>query len=371
MKVGILTFDPSPNYGCVLQQFALYRTIEKMGYEPWLVSTRKIKRGRALTLKRRFIDFVNWGAHAVLPQYVTHNEAMDLSIVEIKEFVNSHAPNKITPSDLSELNIMNALVVGSDQVWRSAYCDDVRTFFLDFSRDFENVKRVSYAASFGVSQLTPEEYSQSLIDECAVLLGKFDAVSVREESGVDICRDNFGRKDAQWVLDPTMLLEQQEYLPVLPQVVKGKFVHYVLDLDPVKASVIKAIEDAMGTVAVSNIDRIQYSHWASKVQQHRSVESWLSEMASAEFVFTDSFHGCVFCIIFNKPFAVYVNSARGAARFDSLLSLYGLKDRVITDASEIPSLLARPIDWACVNAVRSQMSKYSISFLQNALSKSK
>ncbi len=369
MKVGILTFDTSPNYGCVLQSFALYHTLEKLGYEPWLISTKKIKLGRALTVKRRVIDCINRMAHTVFPQYVSHNEAKDLSIVEIKEFVRSHSPNKITPSDLSELSIMDAIVVGSDQVWRCAYCDDVKLFFLDFAESFENIKRVSYAASFGVQRLTQDEYSKPLIAECSRLLRKFDAVSVREESGVAICRDNFGRKDVQWVLDPTMLLSPLEYLPMLPQETKGKFVHYVLDLDSAKANIIKAIEDAMGTDSVSNIDRIQYSHWASDVQQHRCVETWLSEMASAEFVFTDSFHGCVFCIIFNKPFAVYVNSARGSARFDSLLSLYGLQERVVTDASEIPDLMRKPIDWGGVNAKRSQMIEHSISFLRAALSK--
>ncbi len=366
MKIGILTLELVSNYGGVLQAFALYHTLERMGHEPCLISTRKLKEPK---LKKRIKWFVSRCIEWVFPLYITYQTSKDGSRKNFIRFINEKLPNKIYPTDLKQLNgEFDALVVGSDQVWRPVFSEDVRMFFLDFAMDFKHVKRIAYAASFGLPDLKDDEWRDGYIDECATMLKKFDAVSVRENDAVDICKNRFGFENAKWVLDPTMLLAPTDYLQEVPVATKGKFVNYILDMDSTKEAIISTIEKTMGTKTIYLKDEIEVSHQRPlKFKQHRSIESWLTEIASAEFVFTDSFHGCVFCIIFNKPFAVRLNAQRGNARFNSLMQLYGLQDRMVKNAEDVEKVMALPIDWETVNEKRHQMIEKSIGFLRNAL----
>lgn len=97
------------------------------------------------------------------------------------------------------------------------------------------------------------------------------------------------------------------------------------------------------------------------------VEDWLSAFAEAEMVVTDSFHGTVFSIILNKPFWVIGNEGRGMARFETLLSTFGLEDRMI-DAATVQSVnLDAPINWAPINDKRNELKKASNMFLYKNL----
>lgn len=366
MKIGILTLELVSNYGGVLQAFALYHTLERMGHEPCLISTRKLKDPN---LKKRIKLFVSRCIERVFPLYITYQTSKDGSRKNFIRFINEKLPNKICPTDMKQLNgEFDALVVGSDQVWRPVFSQDVRLFFLNFAVDFVHIKRIAYAASFGLSDIKDDEWPKGYVDECATLLKKFDAVSVRENDAIDICKNQFGYDNAEWVLDPTMLLAPTDYLQEIPETTKGKFVNYILDRDSVKDEIIGTIEKSLGTKTTYLMNEIKVSRMRPlKFKQHRAIESWLSEIASADFVFTDSFHGCVFCIIFNIPFAVRLNALRGNARFNSLLHLYGLQDRMVKTAEDAEKVMARPIDWESVNEKRRQMIEKSIGFLRNAL----
>ena len=102
-----------------------------------------------------------------------------------------------------------------------------------------------------------------------------------------------------------------------------------------------------------------------RIQQ--PVEKWLLAFYDAEFVITDSFHACVFSIIFNKPFIVYGNKERGFARFESLLKLFGLEERLVCSPNEIDKVLKTPIDRERVNSIHKQMKEKSLSFLTKNL----
>ena len=102
-----------------------------------------------------------------------------------------------------------------------------------------------------------------------------------------------------------------------------------------------------------------------RIQQ--PVEKWLRAFYDAEFVITDSFHACVFSIIFNKPFIVYGNKERGYARFDSLLKIFGLEERIATSLNDIDKIINKPIDWNNVNSIHTEWKENSISFLINNL----
>ena len=103
-----------------------------------------------------------------------------------------------------------------------------------------------------------------------------------------------------------------------------------------------------------------------RIQQ--PVEKWLRAFYDAEFVITDSFHACVFSLIFNKPFIVYGNKERGFARFESLLNLFGLEERLVCSPNDVKKTLEKNIDWNRVNSIHKQMKEKSLSFLVKNLS---
>ena len=124
----------------------------------------------------------------------------------LQPFIDTHI-KKIEVNDFNALNPndFDAFIVGSDQVWRRLYMPDIYREYLSFAEGW-NVRRISYAASFGTEEW---EYSPLETTECRRLLQKFDAVSVREASGVSLCKKHFG-VEAVHVVDPTLLLDRDE-----------------------------------------------------------------------------------------------------------------------------------------------------------------
>jgi polysaccharide pyruvyl transferase WcaK-like protein len=262
----------------------------------------------------------------------------------------------------------DAFVVGSDQVWRPRYSPSILNFYLDFLDDIKSpAKRIAYAASFGVDDW---EYSSELTEKCKSLAQKFDSISVRERSAVELCRNKLG-VPAEWVVDPTLLLEPADYGPLISWCEKkpatGCVLAYVLDPAPEKRSIAESVGRAVGANVFSI--KPEYSITQARAKdvakcRFPSVEGWLQAFHDASFVVTDSFHGTVFSILFNKPFIAIGNSARGMARFKSLLSQFGLTDRLVESPEGVSSVLIHaPVDWVNVNDKREQLAKAGRKFL--------
>ncbi len=269
---------------------------------------------------------------------------------------------------------LDAIIVGSDQVWRPYYSPCQPNYFLDFLPEDSKVKRISYAASFGGDNW---DWSQELTKQCAKLLQEFDAVSVREQSGIRLCKEHFN-VDAVQVLDPTMLLEIEDYREVVKkgkesvkEVKRATLFNYVLDRSVEKQAIIETIAKRTGKTSFSSMPELDdsiYNLYGDRDNAvYPPVEDWLSAFDEAEMVVTDSFHGTVFSIIFNKPFWVVGNEGRGMARFESLLSMFGLQDRMITAKILSTIDLNAPIDWENVNSKRNEMQKFSLSYLGSAI----
>ncbi len=220
MKVGILTQPLSNNYGGLLQAYALQTTMERMGHEVVILNRRmpfvpdvandafvpsaiRFAKNCVKFLMRKPLIKVY---HELLPQQgVIVNRLTEIFIVTY----HHKSPDFSTTESLTAYcrkQGIEAYVVGSDQCWRPLYSPCLPNCFLDFARDW-NVRRISYAASFGVDYW---EYTEEDTRLCAPLVQKFDAVSVREESGIALCKEHLG-VDAIHVLDPTMLLDTDDY----------------------------------------------------------------------------------------------------------------------------------------------------------------
>ncbi len=206
------------------------------------------------------------------------------------------------------------------------------------------------------------------------LARRFSAVSVREESGVELCR-RLWDVTAVRMPDPTMLLGPEEYAEcLLPSNVLNNenIVTYFLDRDDEKHAISETACELYDIEAYHLVRPEVPSYRAlrrSPEQFERpSVEEWLEAIRGAELVITDSFHGCIFSILFNRRFLVVPNSRRGTARFNTLLGLFGLTGRIVYNAEETAEALASTIDWKAVNARLAEERRRGRSFLRTHLS---
>ena len=379
MKVAILTQPLHNNYGGLLQCFALQTILKRLGHETWVVQREYA--GRKLNFLQRLFYYVKqmikffWGR-----KYVGTLNPQKVEYVRrsTKYFSSEYITPKtavIFTTDSLRTNCLkhrfDAYVVGSDQVWRPSYSPCITNYFLDFLSPEEKVKRIAYAASFGVDNW---EFSEKETPTCRELLKRFDGVSVREESATILCEKYLDRKDALHVLDPTMLLEKEDYISIVEKEKEpkspGNLFCYILDESSEKNQVVESIASQIDAVPFTQMPKckLTYENLKDRLEDcvYPSVTAWLRAFMDADMVVTDSFHGCVFSIIFNKPFWVIGNKARGLARFESLLSLYGLQNRLI-NLDCMPADVTTPIDWSRVNAIKKEWQEKSFNFLRTAL----
>lgn len=360
MKTGILTYHFSNNYGAVLQAFALQNTLRNLGHEPIIIDRTPIKRDVLHCLYRVLNpnSSIYWHefqkfAHARL-QPITRPFYTDKQIAEgIKEYG------------------LDAIVVGSDQIWRGTMCG--HSYFLNFLSAESPTKRVSYAASFGKSIWDEERSDTKYIGD---LLRQFDHISVRENSGVDICHNIFG-VDARLVLDPTLLHDAGFYIYSLqlPKSVplSGKVVSYIL------GSNAKNNVDLANRFAISKQIPQNELYWLSKDlralnlqnisprKRHATVEEWLNEIRGAEYVVTNSFHCAVFSILFRKNFVVMDYSLGGNDRLHTLFELLGIESRMAHDYDSMCRTLSTPINYDSIHLQLLHHRRVSIDFIKNAL----
>ena len=193
---------------------------------------------------------------------------------------------------------------------------------------------------------------------------------MRESSAVKLCKEYLG-VDALHVLDPTMLLSATDYIQLFKEAntpqSPGSLMCYVLDETEDKQKVVSNVEETLNLTAFSVNSKYEVRTAPLKERIQPPVEAWLRGFYDAEFVVTDSFHACVFSILFEKPFVVYGNKDRGMARFHSLLSIFGLETRLVTSSAEAQNVISVPIDWSLVNAKKKEWQEKSYNFLKNNL----
>lgn len=365
MKIGILTQPLHNNYGGLLQNYALQQVLKGMGHKVETVDWNpgKVEPVKEWLWRRKMWLLYMIDKNVAKPAYRPNKREFSIISQNTSHFVEKYL--SVVPVEaksdqdfgtIVKNEQIKALVVGSDQVWRPSYNPLLSSMFLKFAEDMD-VKRIAYAASFGTSKW---EFSPQMTEECSALSKKFDLITVREKSGIQLCHDYFG-VDATWVLDPTMLLKREDYEKVVLEENEpksfGTLFHYILDPSDEKKALIERVAEEKDLKAFTIMPKCQAENRTRWDVKHRiencvfpSVTSWLRGFMDAEMVIVDSFHGAVFSIIFNKPFWVIANNKRGNARFESLLGLYGLEDRMITPGDAFD--WNKTIDWKRVNKIR-------------------
>lgn len=373
MKIGILTHSLGSNYGGILQNFALQTILKQLGHSPVTINHYSETKWyiKVLSVAKRLYRRCIFSEDVALRGWITKSE-YEVITQKTSKFIDNYI--SLTPryklTSIKKLNNygFEALIVGSDQVWRGKGRDVEHFFFYDFQK--LTVPKIAYAASFGVDKW---EYTSRQTRICQNLVKHISAISVREQSALQLCYDYFN-VEAQFVLDPTLLLNKEEYLRILSstsseQLEQGLVV-YVLDQNNFKRQVVSEISSLLQIKPVELLPEYKFGE-NSNVDVNRlvlqSVEDWLLAFYSAECVVTDSFHGTVFSIIFNKPFVVLINEQRGASRFYSLLDILGLRDRIVNKHNDIQKVLSAPIDWHKVMERLRLHRETSIVFLKSAL----
>mgnify|MGYP001497750536 CR=1 FL=1 len=370
MKIGILTITPNIGYGGIMQAYALQYILQQQGHEVFLLN-RKTKYSlfkKLLIFLKRFIKKYLYGKDIAL----TLNKEYTFISQNTEPFLQKYirrTSDIYTTNELSETaqQGFEAFVVGSDQVWRPKYVPDIYNYYLDFLKEDRNIKRIAYAASFGTDKW---EYSADEENKCLMLIQQFDAVSVRERSAVGLCEKHFD-VSPDLVLDPTLLLPKSIYLNLIKNnnsVAELDMFTYILDMNDDKRKMIKQIQQNLGLELFEFNTNGENREAPLSERIAPSVESWIYGFSSAKYIVTDSFHGCAFSIIFNKPFLVYGNIERGLSRFTSLLGLLNLDDSPIPSTYEITSnRLTAPINWEEVNQIIMRKQEDSLHFLKNSL----
>jgi len=341
MRIAVITFFQSQdNYGQLLQCFALQNTLRKLGHKPYLIrygfhqeffhwfkkKNLLTKRGRnntwcqimrliypkKNTLDRKFDAFRK--------NYLVKSWRCYNSLVELQR----HPPKA------------RCYITGSDQVWAQLLSsDNNRSFFLDFGS--AEVKRISYAPSFAM-----DNYPQELKGKLSEQLKRFDAISVREQSGVRICEDV--GYEAELVLDPTLLLTVPDYERVMDMPCESRFcfiyhvnvtskeeLHWDAFCEYNKASGYRSIASFANPSEKVDMEILDGAEYV-----YPTIGEWLGYVKQSEYVLTSSFHGLAFSVLFHKPFVVCLRKESmfaGNDRVMTLLRTLHLENRVVNEAS--------------------------------------
>ena len=375
MKICILTQPLITNYGGLLQAFALQTVLKREGHEVWTEDRRLNPQNIKIYCKeifKRGLGFIPFQQRFSNAPSITETQMLYVrknTDLFIKKYITITEP--IFSTDKTQLKKygFDAYIVGSDQVWRPRYSQGIENYFLDFIKG-QSVRRIAYAASFGTDLW---EFSSRQTRTCAALAKLFDLITVREDSGIALCQEHLGVK-AEQVLDPTMLLEKADYEALIkaekePQS-PGNLFCYILDENQKKQEVIQKVAETCNLNPFKVMPKLPLN--TKNVHEHLEdcvfprVTQWLRAFMDAEIVITDSFHGCVFSIIFNKPFWVIGNKERGLARFNSLLSMFNLQSRLINLHDKMVDW-SLPIDWELVNSLKNDLRVKSLYFLNKNL----
>ncbi len=323
--IGILTFQEALNYGAVLQCYGLYRALTLIGAESEVIDYHceqvynNERHVSALEVRNRN-DFVN---------FVFFSRIKKRKKQKFERFINNNiavSQNKYTRENIKECNdLYERFIVGSDQIWNLKLTNKDLTYYLDFVE--ENCKKNSYAGSIG-KFTNSKEYCEALS-----LLSTFNVLTVREPEAKTIIHDVVSRK-AEVVLDPTLLLPKEEWDRVADgssYVAKKKYVLlYMIDRDERYFSKIRSFAQERGydILFVSNYIR---PIKGVKMLKDLGPEEFLGLLRDAEYVFTGSFHGLCFSILFEKKFFYVLNANSYKERIFNLLSITGLLNRYLDD----------------------------------------
>lgn len=340
-KINLLTIHWGNSYGGVMQTYATIKLLKEMGHKVTLINLCHPKRKNELFKKHN--THISWFFE-------------DIQFFLFRLFYLGHKTRRMYAIKDSLIPPCDYTIVGSDQVWNNDITGPIQmSYFLDFVKQGT---LLSFASSFGKSEW---ECDENITNKAKTCLNKFKAISVREESGVDICKKTFNR-DACLVLDPTIVYGKYN------QIVKNdkpyhEIFSFLLGRNKYTDLICARISEELGLPLHLTRGVLSFIPTGPK--------KWLDYMKNSDFIITDSFHGLAFSLIFQKRFIVLCANEKKFTRLYSLLKLVKLEDRYIKSIDDLLnrlSVLHRSIDYQLVGDVLNSERSKSIGFLTENLS---
>lgn len=338
MKIAIITYFDTTNYGANLQAFALQREIQNLGYDvetvnyiPYNIKVRELP---YINIKGTLRNFLG---------SVVRYHRINIKYRQLHKFVkkNDVLSKQYCKKDLPKTNcIYNKFIVGSDILWSLTINGEDMSFFLDFVAD--NSKKYSYATSIGTKWSTHE------MELVKPYLQKFRKISVREKIAIDWVYRASGQ-NAELVCDPTMLLDEKEWSQFC--VPNKQLKPYILIYMPTN----KCIDDARAFGSSMGYEVVA-------IDQNDGIEEFLTKIKNAKFVFTGSYHGFLFSIYFHRNLAYYI--FQDGSRLEYLSELFDLDNHNFTE--QMFSVPDAP-NWQKIDESVSEFRKKSVNYLKEIL----
>ena len=349
------------NYGSILQYYALQQYLARLGVEAYWIRFMFPTSQMVKELVRKSLSELRHGFR--LKNVCLHVRTQ----IGFRRFMHDKCHVSVLKYDsLDKLKEnppkADIYITGSDQVWGGW----LEPNYLIFAP--KEKKRIAYAVSFGKRELTKEH--QNNIQNW---VRRFDAVSVRESSGVEICR-KMG-VEAVHLLDPTLLIDDKDYLPadaVRMEKHKYVFCYFINEHNPdnLRITDIESFCSGLGAkLKITGIEGPETIVPSQYICQY-APEEWLNHYKYADYVFTNTFHGTVFSIIFRKKFCVLLQkefSEKQNERLFSVLNMFGLQDRVLQHGQSIKDVIDNPIDWDYVEKVKAKWRVKTDDFFNKIL----
>lgn len=370
--IGILTFHWADDYGAMLQSYALKyylgrvskEKVEIIPYAPikltgryWLypvVGTEVGKKIKYSLISYTFIRNISY-----LSEFIKRRRYM-------RDFRHHYLTGKPAVRNIRRISLKkySAIFVGSDQVWNPEITVGLDDAYMGNIKEKGNCKLIAYGASFG-GEVLPERYHAYFMKSISE---NFSVVSLREKSAVPFVR-SFFQGNVTDVLDPTLLLEQKEWKKIgkLPQE-QGYILFIYTEYNERMFQYLHDFSEEVQRKVV------QISMpWPGQIRDwiHLEIKGGPSEFIgffqNAEYVVTNSFHGMVFSILFEKKFLVFSHSDKNA-RIENLLDKLSLSSRMVKSGS-MPEKgrMEEKIDWMYVKKLLEKEREYSAEFIRNAL----
>ena len=378
MKIGILThWWGRDNYGQVLQMYGLYHYLLEQEHEIYILRFNpyatqkkekfKIKRLLNLLYPRKIWNYSVNIVNKLLKGRIRETPSRSFTKFQYKYLTFSER-EYYSIKDLEDDTLnYNAIIVGSDQVWNyfsggEAGFPVIDTYSIRFGTC--HLIRLSYAASMGFSG-TEEIHLQRLV----LNLRNFQGISVREESAKKVLESR-GLTNVIWVPDPSLLLSYSDYSKLVYQDDSYKVLYFLYILNNKSILKSKTITAELKKQHKEFIFVSANRLYEKEINKYPTVEEWLSYMLHAKTIITNSFHGCVFSILFHKNFYYFPllpnTQGYGDSRIDSLLNRLGIYGRVIMTKKQLASVIAnpeKPIDWDSVDIRREKFVLAGKDFL--------
>lgn len=340
-----------PNYGGELTYYALYKILNDMGYSTIMVERRADIPNYDVPKPRLF-------RKSPYPFY-------DVSRIH-KNF-----------RDQAELNRrVRRFVLGSDQIWNiplwgNGNEDPILSYSFDYVSDYR--KKISYATSFGTSSCAGTEEQKKKLGR---VLERFHHISVRESSGTDILKNEFGL-DGTAVLDPVLCCDAKHFAALMANATvrtNGKYMATYMIWPNRKFFGLEKMAEKLGYgyVNILGVGKETPAEWPYTYEANCKLEDWLYYIANSDFICADSFHGICLAIVFRKDFAFIkgdLEEGDGKGRVSSLLNCLGIKGHIYKDVSEAldaPEVF-EPLDYGEVYTRLEAEKSRSMNWLKEAL----